>query len=180
MDNIAYWVIIVCNMEDKNKNYRLETIKFFANQYYGLTLERIKTIILMVQLLIALLVIASFSENIIPSSSVYYLKILIVFLLFLIPIMLADYLLQLNDGLNSLHKVLKFKNKRKKWYKELANGSNYIYALIIIFVIDIIIQLINQNFKITLMIFLIQVIFIAVLIFSRKKGRDNENIPQEN
>jgi len=150
-------------------NNELEKFKFYANQYHNLIIDRIKTIILIIQLLIALLVIAGFSEKIVPPASIYYLKILIIFLLSLVPIMLVDYLLQLNDGLNSLHKVLKLEDNNNKLYKKIIDGSNYIYALIAVIIIDIIILLINQNFQITLIIFLIQVIVITILICVKRK-----------
>lgn len=96
-------------------NLKLEKLKFYGDKYWNLINERNKTIIFIIQLLIALLVIASFSGNIIPLFSLIYLKILIIFLLTLIPIMLVDYLFQINDGLNSLHQALEFPTVSKKW-----------------------------------------------------------------
>lgn len=151
------------------ENEKLEKFKFFGDKYWNLITERNKTVIFIIQLLIALLVITSFSENIIPHSSLIYLKILIIFLLTLIPIMLTDFLLQINDGLDSLHKALEFPIVKKIWYMALINGSNYIYALITIIIVDIIIELINQNLQISLSIFLIQTLIISIIIFSKRK-----------
>ena len=94
-------------------NEKLEKLKFYGDKYWNLINDRNKTIIFIIQLFIALLVIASFNDSIISSSSLVYLKILIIFLLSLIPIMLMDYLLQINDGLNSLHEVLEFQAENK-------------------------------------------------------------------
>lgn len=156
-------------------NQELEKLKFYIDKYWNLINERNKTIILIIQLLIALLVIASFGEKIIPYSNLINLEILIIFLLFLIPIMLVDYLLQLNDGLNSLHQVLKFPKVKKEWYKQLIDGSNYIYTLITIVTIDVVIQLINQNFQVSLLIFLIQALFISIIIFSKRIKQSKYN-----
>jgi len=82
-----------------------------------------------------------------------------------------DYLLQINNGLNSLHQLLKFPKEEKKWHKKLIDGSNYIYIFITIIIVDVIIHLINQNFQISLIIFLIQLLLIAVIIFSKRKER---------
>jgi len=152
-------------------NNELEKLKFYGDKYWDLIKERIKTIIFTVQLMIALLVIVSFGDKIISVSDLGKLKILIIILLFLIPIMLMDYLLQINNGLNSLHQLLKFPKEEKKWHKKLIDGSNYIYIFITIIIVDVIIHLINQNFQISLIIFLIQLLLIAVIIFSKRKER---------
>lgn len=146
-----------------------EKLKFYGDKYWNLINERNKTIIFIIQLLIALLVITSFSDKIIPLSSLIYLKILIIILLALIPIMLVDYVLKLNDGLNSLHQKLGFENKRKKWYMELIDGSNWIYTLISIIVIDWMIHLINQTLQLSIKIYLIQTLLIAIIIFSKRR-----------
>ena len=151
------------------ENEKLEKLKFYGDKYWNLINDRNKTIIFIIQLFIALLVIASFNNNIISSSNLIYLKILIIFLLGLIPIMLVDYLLQINDGLNSLHEALDFPTENKKWYITLIDGTDYIYSLITIITIDVIIQLINQNLKISLLIFLIQTVLISIIVFSKRK-----------
>lgn len=144
-------------------------LKFYGDKYWDLINERYKTIIFIIQLLIALLVIASFSDKIIPISNLIYLKILIIFLLALTPIMMIDYLLKIDAGLNSLHQVMKFSIVNKKWYTKLVDGSNYIYVVITIMAIDIIIALIN--FKMFILIFIIHALFItSIYIFKKIKA----------
>ena len=152
------------------KDYEIEKTKFFLDKYWQLILERMKTIIFIAHLLIALLVITSFSEKIIPESTIPFLKILIVILFFLIPVMLVDYLLKLNEGLNELSKALNNKSNKskKRLLVKLVDGSNYIYALITIIVVNIIISFVVQNLQISLIVSLTQMTIIAILIFSKR------------
>ncbi len=152
-------------------NNEIEKLKFFGNKCYDLIGERFRTIIYITELMIALLVIATFSEKIIPKSSIGNLKILITFLLSVIPIMLADYMLKINDGINSLQKaaILNDETEKKKWYFSLIDGSNYIYFLIQILVIYAVIFLIYQNFQIPFIIFLFHFIIIASLYNLKSK-----------
>jgi hypothetical protein len=152
------------------ENYEMEKNKFFLDKYFQLIIERDKTIIFVVQLIIALLVIVNFNGKIISNLNV--IKTLITVLLFLTPIMIVDYLLRLNDGLNTLAKVLGDKSSdKKKWLKKLIDGSNYLYALIIIVIIDIIIGLIISNLTISLSVYLVQTIIVAVLIFAKRLSK---------
>ncbi len=152
-------------------NDKIEKLKFFGGKCYDLIGERFRTIIYVMELMIALLVIATFSEEIIPKSNIGNLKILITFLLSLIPIMLADYILKINDGINSLQKaaVQNIGKEKKQWYFTLIDGSNNIYFLIQAFVIYAVIFLIYQNFQIPLIIFLFHFIVIATLYDLKSK-----------
>jgi len=152
---------------------KLEKLKFFGDKYWNLINEKNKTIIISIQILVTLLVIASFDDKIIPFSSLKYLKILITFLLALIPIMLIDYLIQINDGLNSLHKALEFPTEQKRWYMLLINGSNYVYAVILCIVINIIIWLINQDILLAITIASIQLLLLSLIICLRRIGKNN-------
>lgn len=158
-------------MENKNK---IEKLKFFGSKCYDLIGERFRTIIYIIELMIALLVIATFSEEIIPKSNLGNLKILIIFLLSLIPIMLSDYMLKINEGINSLQKAaipkeLAESTEKKKWYFSLVDGSNYIYLIILVLVIYAIIFLIYQNFLIPFLIFLFHFIIIGTLYSLKDK-----------
>ena len=154
-------------------NDEIEKLKFFGSKCYDLIGERFRTIIYVIELMIALLVIATFSEEIIPKSNIGNLKILITFLLSLTPIMLADYMLKINDGINSLQKAItqieNVETEKKKWYFSLIDGSNYIYFLIQILVIYAVIFLIYQNFLIPFIIFLFHFIIIATLCNLKNK-----------
>lgn len=144
--------------------------KYFLDKCWELIFEKNKIIILVIQLIIALLVIASFNEKIIPISSVSHIKFLIIFLLALTPIMLIDYTLKLSDGINSLEKALNTPNvSNKPLYKKILDGSNYLYTVIIIIVIDIIIGVIAQSLMKTIIILLIQFLVIVAIIVSMKK-----------
>ncbi len=146
----------------------MEENKFFLDKLFQLILERDRTIIFLVQLIIALLVIASFSEKII--SNIDLIKNLITILLFLTTIMLTDYLFKVSDGLNFNTKVLSGKNNdSKKWFKKIIDGSVYLYALIIIIIIDIIIWSIILNIEILLYLLLVQTMIIAAYIFKKDK-----------
>ncbi len=146
-------------------NNEIEKLKFFGGKCYDLISERFRTIIYVAELMIALLVIATFSEEIIPKSNLGNLKILITFLLSLIPIMLADYILKINDGINSLQKAATQKEsvEKKKWYLSLIDGSNYVYFVIQVFVIYAVIFLIYQNFLIPFIVFLFHFIVIGTM-----------------
>lgn len=144
-------------------------INFFGNKLWELILEKTKIIIITVQLIIALLAIASFSEKIVNPENTQYLKILIIILLSLIPVMLTDYIIQLDNGIKSIQKELSLNlDLGKTWYRKMIDGSNYIYMFITIVIIDSIIYLINQSYLILLLIILLQIISIATFIFSEK------------
>lgn len=151
------------------RNLEHEKMKYFGNQWLAFFLEKIKMIIFIIQLMIALLVIVSFSGNIIHKQNLGYLKGLIIFLLFLIPIMMVDYTLKINDGLNSLQKALSFKAENEKWYYNLICNSSLVYISFVTLVVDIVIYLIsqniqiNQNIQIVFLCLLFQIIFIYIL-----------------
>lgn len=150
---------------------KIEKFKFFGGKCYDLIGERFRTIIYIVELMIALLVIASFSEDIIPKSSHGSLKNLIIFLLSVIPIMLADYMLKINDGINALQSAagLTTKGIKKNWHITLIDGSNYFYFFIVTIVIHIIIYLINQNFLTSIFIIIIQFCLISSIYYFKRK-----------
>ena len=146
------------------ENNGIEKNKFFSDKLFQLVLERDKAIIFLIQLIIALLVIASFSDKII--SNIVFIKNLIAILLFLTPLMLIDYILKLNNGLNEFAKIFVDKsNYTKKWFRKLIDGSIYLYILIIIIIIDIIIGLIVSNLLMPLYASLVQMVIFAFYIF---------------
>jgi len=158
---------------EKFDKIQVDEFKFFANKLYDLITERYKSIILLAQLLIALLIIASFSDSIISEDNIGYVKILIICLLFLVPIMLVDYSLKINEGINSLGGVLNFKEPEKRWYDRAIDGSNYVYLAVVIVAINSIILLINQNLMSSIIIFEIQflIILIVAYLFVRKSKK---------
>ncbi|MBU1289876.1 hypothetical protein KKG85_01380 [Patescibacteria group bacterium] len=154
------------------ENDEIEKNNFFLlDKYFQLILERDKAIIFLIQLIIALLVIASFSDKII--SNIIPIKILIAILLFLTTLMLIDYLLKLNNGLNAYAKTLGDKsNDAKKWFRKLIDGSIYLYTSMIIIIIDVIIGLIILNLLISLYAFLVQIVIFAIYIFKKDKIKE--------
>lgn len=148
---------------------KLDQAKFYGQQGYVLILERDKTIIFLVQLIIALLAIATFSENIIPENLLSVIKILLIFLLFITPVMIWDYILKINDGINSVLKILEFKNNPEKWYKSLIGGSVYVYITLVSIIIDIIASLILQNLLAIIIALSTQILIIILLVCVSKK-----------
>ena len=156
-------------------NEAINKVSMFSNQAYLLILERDKTIILVVQLFISLLVVASFSEKIIPSSSIPAMKLIIVFLLYLIPVMVWDYILKINDGINSVEKALveiivgtPNGNKNNKWYLIPFKLSTYYYITALTFAVDMICKIFINSTILFLLGCLIQMILIAFVIFSKR------------
>ena len=156
---------------NSNNEAEKERLKFFLDKYFQLILERDRLIIIVIQLLIALLVIASFSEKVIVNIN--FIKILIIILLFLIPIMLIDYVLKLNNGLTSFAKNLGDKSEENKnFFKKIVDGSNYIYVLVICAIIDSLIWNIIPCSKIAYILILFHLIFISSVgycLFSKRK-----------
>jgi hypothetical protein len=145
-----------------------EKKKFFLDKYFQLILERDRMVIFFVQLMIALLVMAGFSDKIISNTG--FIKILISIFLFLTTIMLIDYLLKLNDGLNAHAKIFTTENlPTKKWFKKIIDGSVYVYTSIIIILIDIIIGFIFSNLLISLCLFWPQIIIICIYFHIKTK-----------
>jgi len=146
-----------------------EKKKYFSDKLWDLIIERHKTIIFIIQLIIALLVIASFGDKLVPDSSFIIVRSLLIFLLLLTPIMLIDYLSKINEGLYSLSKVLEDDNdKHKRWYSKIIDGSNWLYAFIVIIIIDIIAGIIINHTMLTLLLCLIQLIFIGIIVFYQR------------
>lgn len=144
------------------ENLEMEKNNFFLDKYFQLILERDRTILFVIQLITALLVVASFSDKII--SNIEFVKILIISLLFLTTVMLIDFLLKLNSGLNALDKKISIKiNDSKKLSEKLIGGSIYLYTLITIVIVDIIIGLIISNLRISFYAFFVQIVITIYL-----------------
>lgn len=148
--------------------FNIAKTNFFGSQGYSLILEREKTIIILVQLFIALLVIASFSEKIIPPTAIPLMKIIIVFLLLLIPILIWDYVLKINDGINSITSVLFRKQEKEKWYLTPFKLSTYYYITILTVIVDVVCKIIIDNIILFLIACTIQVTIIALIILSKR------------
>jgi len=157
--------------DERYREIKEGEFKFFADKLYDLIAERYKSIIFLAQLLIALLIIASFSEVIIPRDYVAHLKGLIIFLLLLVPIMLVDYSLKINEGINAFSKFIGFEGLDKRRGIKIIDGSNYLYLFVVVAVIDIgvFISLVASNIFLSIFIIGVQLILIYILIEEYKK-----------
>lgn len=121
---------------------KLDKVKYFWSQLYLLLLERERTIIFLVQLIIALMVIVTFTDKIISSEFISSIKFLIVILFYTIPIMMWDYILRLNEDINSLEKVIKNERKenldkyKNSTFDSIIASSIYYYVFIVHFILN--------------------------------------------
>jgi hypothetical protein len=159
------------NTKQLEAEHELEKVKFFGNHVYSLILEREKTIIVLTQLIVALLAISSFSETLVASSLLHWIKVIIFALLLLNPIMIWDYLFKLSEGTDVLLKTLGFQNKKQHWLTKVIGSTVYIYSGIITVVMDIIASFVVRNILVFLISLFVQVLLIAVLVFSREYAR---------
>lgn len=145
-------------IENDIKNADIDTLRTIVSARTNITIT-------IATLAIAILVIASFNEKIIPVTPI--LKIWIVTILSIIPIILWDYNFELASGQNKIMKKYNQKIDNKNLLEDVIKSSSLIYTLIISIIIIGIIDMIVPNFCYTLIISIFD-FFIIVLFYTYK------------